>query len=110
MSAGPSAEVTTVYHCTLGSDGKRYITGASVMMKGDREDLERVPGGRLSEFAGSGSAAEKGAARTDGGGKKLPGGEKVAYKNVSGGKKKKRKMLNISDLMIPQGSVEALPS
>lgn len=75
VSAGPSAEVTTVYHYTLGSDGKRYITGASVMMKGDREDLERVPGGRLSEVAGSGSAAEKGAARTDGGGKKLPGGE-----------------------------------
>ena len=36
VSAGPSAEVTTVYHYTLGSDGKRYITGASVMMKGDR--------------------------------------------------------------------------
>lgn len=75
VSAGPSAEVTTVYHYTLGSDGKRYITGASVMMKGDREDLERVTGGRLSEAAGSAPAAEKGAARTDGGRKKLPGGE-----------------------------------
>ena len=29
----------------------------------------------------------------------------VSYKNASGGKKKKRKVLDISDLMIPQGSV-----
>lgn len=48
LSAGPAAEVSTVYHYTLGPDGKRYITGASVVMRGDREDLERVPGGTLS--------------------------------------------------------------
>ena len=29
----------------------------------------------------------------------------VSYKNASGGKKKKRKVLDISDLMIPQGAV-----
>ena len=51
LSAGSSAEVSTVYHYTLGSDGRRYITGASVVMKGDREDLERVPGGTLSPGA-----------------------------------------------------------
>ena len=45
------------------------------MMKGDREDLERVPGGRLSEAAGSVPAADKGAARANGGGKRLSGGE-----------------------------------
>ena len=75
LDAGPLAEVSTVYHYTLSPDGRRYITGASVMMKGDREDLERVPGGRLSEAAGSAPAADKDAARTDGGGKRLSGGE-----------------------------------
>lgn len=51
LSAGPSAEVSTVYHYTLGPDGKRYISGASVTLKGEREDLERVPGGTLSPGA-----------------------------------------------------------
>ncbi|MBR1601948.1 MAG: hypothetical protein IJ667_00730 [Synergistaceae bacterium] len=41
---GSGAEVHTVYHYTLGADGKRYITGASVTMKGSEEDLERAGG------------------------------------------------------------------
>ena len=65
VSAGPSAEVTTVYHYTLGSDGKRYITGASVMVKEDREGPER--GGTPSlETAGGRTASDEGAERTDG--------------------------------------------
>ena len=41
---GDSAQVHTVYHYTMGTDGKRYITGASVTMKGSEEDLSRVSG------------------------------------------------------------------
>ena len=32
---GNSAQVHTVYYYTMGTDGKRYITGASVTMKGN---------------------------------------------------------------------------
>ncbi|MBQ4431853.1 MAG: hypothetical protein II877_10145 [Synergistaceae bacterium] len=46
---GDSAQVHTVYHYSLGSDGKRYITGASVTMKGSEEDLNRVGGGLATE-------------------------------------------------------------
>mgnify|MGYP002626232176 CR=1 FL=1 len=42
---GNSAQVHTVYHYSMGSDGRRYITGASVTMKGSEEDLNRVSGG-----------------------------------------------------------------
>lgn len=56
LSAGPAAEVSTVYHYTLGPDGRRYISGASVTLKGDREDLERVPGGTLSPGAAKAEA------------------------------------------------------
>jgi hypothetical protein len=42
---GYNAEVSTVYSYTLGPDGRRYITGASVTMKGSEEDLNRVGGG-----------------------------------------------------------------
>lgn len=44
-----SAEVHTVYHYTLGADGRRYITGASVTLKGDEQDLNRVGGGVTSK-------------------------------------------------------------
>ena len=47
--AGSAAEVSTVYRYTLGPDGRRYISGASVTMKGDAEDLSRVGGGVTSE-------------------------------------------------------------
>ena len=43
--AGSAAEVSTVYSYTLGPDGRRYITGASVTMKGSEDDLNRVGGG-----------------------------------------------------------------
>lgn len=46
---GDSAQVHTVYHYTMGTDGKRYITGASVTMKGSEEDLNRVSGGLATE-------------------------------------------------------------
>ena len=46
---GNSAQVHTVYHSTMGTDGRRYITGASVTMKGSEEDLNRVSGGVATE-------------------------------------------------------------
>lgn len=46
---GDNAQVHTVYHYTMGTDGKRYITGASVTMKGSEEDLNRVGGGPAYE-------------------------------------------------------------
>ena len=46
---GNSAQVHTVYHYTLGTDGRRYITGASVTMKGSEQDLNRVSGGLATE-------------------------------------------------------------
>ncbi len=46
---GNSAQVHTVYHYSLGTDGRRYITGASVTMKGTEEELNRVSGGIATE-------------------------------------------------------------
>ena len=46
---GSSAQVHTVYHYSMGTDGRRYITGASVTMKGTEEDLNRVSGGITTE-------------------------------------------------------------
>ena len=46
---GSDAKVHTVYHYSLGSDGKRYIVGASVTMKGSEEDLNKVGGGVMHE-------------------------------------------------------------
>ena len=46
---GGDAQVHTVYHYTMGTDGRRYITGASVSMKGSEEDLNRVGGGLATE-------------------------------------------------------------
>ena len=46
---GGGAQVHTVYHYTMGTDGRRYITGASVSMKGSEEDLNRVGGGLATE-------------------------------------------------------------
>ena len=46
---GNDAKVHTVYHYSLGTDGKRYIVGASVTMKGSEEDLSRVSGGVTQE-------------------------------------------------------------
>ena len=67
LDAGPLAEVSTVYHYTLGPDGRRYITGASVMMKGNREDLERVPGGTPTpDTAGGRTASNEKPERKDG--------------------------------------------
>lgn len=44
-AAGGNAEVYTVYHYTVGANGRRYITGASVTMKGQEADLNRAGGG-----------------------------------------------------------------
>lgn len=63
LDAGPLAEVSTVYHYTLGPDGRRYITGASVVVKGGQEER----GGTSSlKTAGSRTAADEGAERKDG--------------------------------------------
>ena len=50
---GDSAQVHTVYHYTMGTDGKRYITGASVTMKGSEEDLSRVGGFAVEDLQGA---------------------------------------------------------
>lgn len=46
---GDSAQVHTVYHYSIGTDGRRYITGASVSMTGSEQDLNRVSGGLATE-------------------------------------------------------------
>ena len=46
---GNSAQVHTVYHYSMGTDGRNYITGASVTMKGTEEQLNRVSGGLTTE-------------------------------------------------------------
>ncbi|MBQ7220932.1 MAG: hypothetical protein IJS28_08140 [Synergistaceae bacterium] len=46
---GSNAQVHTVYHYSMGTDGRNYITGASVTMKGTEEELNRVSGGVTTE-------------------------------------------------------------
>ena len=46
---GSDAQVHTVYHYSMGTDGRNYITGASVTMKGTEEQLNRVSGGLTTE-------------------------------------------------------------
>ncbi len=46
---GSNAQVHTVYHYSMGTDGRNYITGASVTMKGTEEQLNRVSGGVTTE-------------------------------------------------------------
>ena len=46
---GSEAQVHTVYHYSMGTDGRNYITGASVTMKGTEEQLNRVSGGLTTE-------------------------------------------------------------
>ena len=46
---GNDAQVHVVYHYSMGTDGRNYITGASVTMKGSEEDLNKVSGGVLTE-------------------------------------------------------------
>ena len=62
---GSSAQVHTVYHYTLGTDGRRYITGASVTMKGSEEDLNRVGGGIATEDPQSRTQEAKDALKKD---------------------------------------------
>ena len=46
---GSAAEVQTTYHYALGTDGRRYITGASVTMKGSEDAINRISGGVTSQ-------------------------------------------------------------
>ncbi len=46
---GSKAQVHTVYHYSMGTDGRNYITGASVTMKGSEEQLNQVSGGVTTE-------------------------------------------------------------
>lgn len=43
--AGAGTEVHTIYHYALGPDGRRYISGASVTMRGEEDDIARATGG-----------------------------------------------------------------
>jgi hypothetical protein len=44
-TASGSAQVSTAYRYTVGPDGRRYITGAEVTIRGGEEDVDRVSGG-----------------------------------------------------------------
>ncbi len=56
---GSAAEVQTTYHYALGTDGRQYITGASVTMKGSEDAINRVSGGITSEDVQSAIKAER---------------------------------------------------
>ncbi|NLL35993.1 MAG: hypothetical protein GX256_00550 [Fretibacterium sp.] len=45
MAAGPSVDVSVVYHYTPGPDGRRYISGATLTLKGDAKAVSRAAGG-----------------------------------------------------------------
>ncbi|CAM1378840.1 putative metalloprotease CJM1_0395 family protein [Fretibacterium fastidiosum] len=64
-AAGGNAEVYTVYHYTVGADGRRYITGASVTMKGQEADLNRAGNGLATQEIQPGVPQEAGAAEAD---------------------------------------------
>lgn len=40
-----SGQVSTTYHYTVGPDGRRYITGAEVTIRGSEQELDNIPGG-----------------------------------------------------------------
>ena len=40
-----SQDVFTTWHYTVGPDGRRYITGAEVVVRGSEEEMDRLPGG-----------------------------------------------------------------
>ncbi len=61
-----SAEVQTVYHYTLGADGRRYITGASVTLRGEEQDLNRVGGGVTTKDVQAQARDDGGTRRVDG--------------------------------------------
>jgi hypothetical protein len=39
------SKVSTVYHYSIGPNGRRYITGAEVTIEGDEQAVDQVPGG-----------------------------------------------------------------
>ena len=45
MSSGSSAQVATTYSYSVGPDGRRYISGAEVSIKGDEAAVDSVAGG-----------------------------------------------------------------
>jgi hypothetical protein len=44
-SASAGAKVSTTYRYSIGPDGRRYITGAEVIIEGDEQTVDRVGGG-----------------------------------------------------------------
>lgn len=64
-AAGGNAEVYTVYHYTVGADGRRYITGASVTMKGQEADLNRAGNGLATQEIQPRTPKEAGTAEAD---------------------------------------------
>ena len=84
------AEVQTVYHYTLGADGRRYITGASVTLRGEEQDLNRVGGGVTTKDIKAQARDDEGTRRVEGsedksGSRKSDDSTKDADKKGSGG-------------------------
>jgi hypothetical protein len=44
-ASGSGTQVSTTYRYTVGPDGRRYITGAEVTIRGDEDAVDRVGGG-----------------------------------------------------------------
>lgn len=44
-ASSADSKVSTVYHYSVGPDGRRYITGAEVTIEGDEQAVDRVTGG-----------------------------------------------------------------
>lgn len=59
LKAGPG-NVSTTYRYTVGPDGRRYITGAEVVIEADEATLDRIPGGvRREELKPQTEGSEK---------------------------------------------------
>jgi hypothetical protein len=51
-ASSADSKVSTVYHYSIGPDGRRYITGAEVTIEGGEEAVDRVAGGVKRESIG----------------------------------------------------------
>lgn len=74
--AGAGTEVHTIYHYALGPDGRRYISGASVTMRGEEDDIARATGGVAPQEieAREDEAAQRVAGAEDKSGSRSPDG------------------------------------
>lgn len=60
-SASPGTQVSVTYQYALGPDGRRYVTGALVEIKGDEQDIDRIAGGLKRKAANGTRNIEKNA-------------------------------------------------